>query len=297
MVNALSQNLTPSKLNKHAWSCVAGVLLALALLVACFYAKQLTLGEAIARGLMKPSNPIPAMICVGLAFAAPVYSAFCVALLAAPFRMRLAIGVSWFGIVMAALALGNSAWPEHDSPAMFNADTQFAIPVVTLGWCVPLLILRWLKGWRLKLSDTDSRPEQLTIASLLVVTFLSAICLSTLLYCRPGVQPIGLIGMLVSAALGFLLSLAIWLLMRVRFFVLAYFAIGLACFLILYFAMLSFGVGRNSTSTAVFITLFLEALLAGFVLARLGGAQLSSGRRASAGLQCDAREAGLARAN
>lgn len=283
MANALSRKLTPPKLNKHAWSFVAGVLLAVALLVACLYAKQLTLGEAIARGMMKPSNPMPAMICVGLAFAAPVYSAFCIALLPAPFRIRLAIGVSWFGVVMAALAVGNSAWPGHDSPAMFNADTQFAIPVVTLGWCVPLLILRWLKGWRLRISGTDSNPEQLTIASLLVVTLLSAVCLSTLLYCRPSVQPIGLIGMLVSAALGFLVSLAIWLLMRVRFFVSAYFAIGLACFLILYFAMLSFGVGRNSTSTAVFITAFLEALLAGFVLARLGGVQLATSSRACAG--------------
>lgn len=67
--------------------------------------------------------------------------------------------------------------------------------------------------------------------------------------------------------------------MRIRFFVLAYFAIGLACFSILYLSMLGFGVGGATVSTAVLITAFLEALLAGFVVARLGGVQLTIGGR------------------
>lgn len=265
---------------KYQWRMwIALAFVAIALLSACVWARHLMVMAAVNKGLGTPAGGLLAVICAGFAMAAPVYSAFLIAL--APFSLnrRLILGIAWFGAVLTALAIGNIDKAKLGGPALFSQELIFGLPVISLGWLIPFSYLHWFKGWRLEFSGSERQDarEKITIATMLLLTFLVSLCFFSLQFASQRYIGIALVGMLVTSVLGSFLAIATWFVMRARLAILWFVFVGIAGYHLLSYVFFQFGAGVLAFENAMIITAVLLASLMGLIIMRVAGAKLLTG--------------------
>ena len=256
------------------------VALAIMMLTGCLLAKDFVLDAAIARGLGTPINGFPGLICIGLAFAAPIEAAFLLALLPLSFPRRAILASAWMGLVMFFLYLGTWAHPGQDSPALFTPRFQTNLPLFSLGWYLPLGLMRRLRGWQFEFAESSSTVsrEPLTITGLMAFTFVVALGLMAVQLAPYASYSAAVAGMVAGIGLGGVSILIIALIMRsppiVSAFLLPLLAAGV--FYGVYFSLRYAGAGPLATTNAVILTIWFGSLFSAFVAAKLSGIGLVS---------------------
>jgi hypothetical protein len=262
----------------RTFAMLAVVSIAILMLAGCLLAKRFVLNTAISKGLGTPVSPLPGMFFSGLAFAAPIQSAFLLALLPFSSIRRVGIACLWMVIVMLAFAIGIQSHPYQDSPAMFTVNLVCILPLVAFGWYLPLGLLSRLRGWQFSRNDssTESINTGISITSLFAFTFVASLCLFALQFGPRGSYASGLIGMLIGVVSGSFSSLAIYFIMKLRPLnsLICYVVIGVGTYFVARQIMLAAGAGPMAHGNALFLSTLVFAILSGFVLAKCFGINL-----------------------
>ena len=87
--------------------------LASLMIVGCLLAKYFVLNAAISSGVGTPASAVSGVLFSGLAFSAPIQSAFVLAFFPCSWFRRVAIASVWMIVVVLAFAFGNQAHPFH----------------------------------------------------------------------------------------------------------------------------------------------------------------------------------------
>jgi hypothetical protein len=263
------------------------VFFALAGIVGSLSAKYLTTMTAYLSGVFwvpprsYPFYSMGAVFSIGLMIAAPFWSAMFFALTPFSRLTRLIVALIWFGIAVLAQFLGSQALPDFDSPSAFRPEALAILPIATLGWCLPFVLMRVFRGWQIQVpgSKAQSLETSFSITSLLTGTFLVALCFAALTMVQPPVHVGGLIAMSMALVVGFIALPLVWFTLRTRRYVL--FWIGFAAFV---FAVSCgvvfwvFGPRGSFLSLSGLFAAFSIAILSPFVGARIYGARLITNR-------------------
>ena len=248
------------------------------MVIGCLLAKRFVLNTAISKGIGTPVSPLPGMLFSGLAFSAPIQSAFLLSLLPCSWFRRVAIACAWMIVVVLAFAVGNQAHPFQDSPSMFRSTTLSILPLVALGWYIPLGLLNHLRGWQLTPSyfSVKSTNQKISISSLFALIFVVSLCLFTLQFGPQGSYVAGLIGMLAGIGFGVIFSLAIYIMMKLTptYSLVCYIAIGAGTYFFARQIMLAYGAGPKADGNALFLSTLVFTILSGFALAKCFGVDL-----------------------
>ena len=271
-LNETQDNPAIAEKQWYVFTLVAFAAIASLMLAGCLLAKQFALNSAISRGMGTPTSPLPGMLFSGLAFAAPIQSAFLLALLPYSTIRKVVIACSWMAIVMIALAVGIQSHPHQDSPAMFRSNLLCILPLVTFGCYIPLGLLNLLRGWKFvhNSSSAEKANTNISISSLFALTFVAALCLFALQFGPQGSFVSGLIGMLVGIVFGSFTSVAIYLIMKLRpvYSLVCYATIGVGTYFVACQIMLAAGAGPMANGNALFLSTLVLTILSGFVVAK-----------------------------
>ena len=274
-LNEMQDNPTNAEKQWHVFTAVAFVAIASLMLAGCLLAKQFVLNTAISRGMGAPTSPLPGMLFSGLAFAAPIQSAFLLALLPYSTIRKVVIACSWMAIVMIAFAIGLQAHPHQDSPAMFRSNLLCILPLVAFGCYIPLGLLNLLRGWQFARngSSTEKASTNISISSLFALTFVASLCLFALQFGPQGSFVSGLIGMLVGIVFGSFSSVAIYFIIKLRpvYSLVCYSTIGVGTYFVACQIMLAAGAGPMAKGNALFLSTLILTILSGFVVAKCLG--------------------------
>lgn len=257
-----------------------------AVLTAIALAKYLIIGAQVAAGLGRPTSVLPGLICTGIAFASPVFAASVISIFRLRVLERNIVGIAWMAAVLFAFIVGSYAHAHQDTPVIFSRELIFALPAFSFGWCIPLLMFHYFRGWRIELAPSSSlrKPPKLTVSSLLAITMIVGLCFYSLQYAGRFQFP-ALFGMAVTSCLAFLLIFAIWLVFRLRclYVVLGYVAFGFLAYAIAFWSLFAAGApGRYAMMNASMLTAFAMTILGGYVLTRLLGGRLITGHAITA---------------
>jgi hypothetical protein len=254
-------------------------LFAITMIGSCLLAKRLVVGASYSTGMGIPTSKVPGMICSGIAFASPFYSAIILSIVGISQVRKLVFAVLWMATIIVAFVIGNTAFIYYGSPVLFSTNSLLLLPALTHGWLVPIWLVGVFKGWRLEFLDSPGYPlrTRITITNLLALTFVVSLCFFALQFRRTDSHMSWMIGLLVAALLGTIGVLLVWFIMRIRYFVVTYLLIVGATYFSVHLLMVRTGAGPWAVPNAIFLTTFVFALLGGFVLARLNGVQLATG--------------------
>jgi hypothetical protein len=262
------------------------VFFAVAMIIAALTAKYLMIMGAYWSGMGLSVFKIyafltAAAVCTGFMFAAPLWSAMFFAMTPFSRRVRLTVALAWFAVAMTTQFVGTQALPDFDSPTIFRPETLTVLPILTLGWCIPFVLMRVFRGWQIQFPGSDSQTVQplISITSLMTATLLVALCLAALRLGDSSVQFVGLVGMLVAMGLGFVAVPLVWCLMRTKHYFV--FSIGLVAFIFAVVYLVQFwiyGPTQFALLTPLLIVAFAQGIAALLVGARLYGATLITNR-------------------
>ena len=132
-MNEMLENSHTAPRNQRVFFFLALASLAMLMVIGCLLAKRFVLNTAISKGMGTPVSPLPGMLFSGLAFSAPIQSAFLLSLLPFSWFRRVAIACAWMIVVVLAFVVGNRAHPFHDSPTMFKSNALCILPLVAFA--------------------------------------------------------------------------------------------------------------------------------------------------------------------